>query len=403
MQIQFMQSVDFWAGVPLCWICSLLHWLRSWIAPRPASIPKKVLFIELSEMGSAIIAYSALKRARERYGDQIYFLIFDKNAESVALTGIIAEDHILKVDDSSFFNFVRSLLSQLWRIHKIGIDTVIDMELFSRCTALISFAVGAAHRVGFHRHTNEGLYRGNFFSYRVLYNPHQHMSLNFLALVLALEAPTDEYPMLKRNVREDLVPLPKIQLSELERSIVWGKLTSLAPQLTNESKIVVLNPDPGVLPLRGWGLDRYVEVATQLAKRHAEVTMVVTGLPRSKSWAEAVQNAVGRNRCVDMTGMTETVREVVVLLSFARLLLTNDSGPAHLAALTSCQIVVLFGPETPALYAPLGDQVQSIYAGLSCSPCYAASNHRRTHCTDNKCMQSIEVSEVMRAVNRAIQ
>ena len=49
---------------------------------------------------------------------------------------------------------------------------------------------------------------------------------------------------------------------------------------------------------------------------------------------------------------------------------------------------VLFGPETPKLYGSLGNSVP-IYAGLACSPCVSAANHRKTTCADNQCLKVI--------------
>ena len=72
-----------------------------------------------------------------------------------------------------------------------------------------------------------------------------------------------------------------------------------------------------------------------------------------------------------------------------------------MASLTGIRSIVLFGPETPKLYSPLGPNVTALYAHLSCSPCLAAANHRHTVCTDNKCMQAIEVGEVLQTVLRS--
>ena len=58
---------------------------------------------------------------------------------------------------------------------------------------------------------------------------------------------------------------------------------------------------------------------------------------------------------------------------------------------------MLFGPETPKLYQPLGN-ARAIYAGLACSPCVTAHNHRKTACTDNVCMRAIAVNQVYVAV-----
>jgi ADP-heptose:LPS heptosyltransferase len=78
-------------------------------------------------------------------------------------------------------------------------------------------------------------------------------------------------------------------------------------------------------------------------------------------------------------------------------MVSNDSGPAHFSAAAGLPTIVLFGPETPKLYQPLGTS-RAIYAGLACSPCVTAHNHRKTACTDNVCMRAITVDEVYAAV-----
>ena len=70
---------------------------------------------------------------------------------------------------------------------------------------------------------------------------------------------------------------------------------------------------------------------------------------------------------------------------------------AHFSAAAGLPTIVLFGPETPKLYQPLGTS-RAIYAGLACSPCVTAHNHRKTACTDNICMRAISVDEVYAAV-----
>src|SRR6202012_3321141 len=89
--------------------------------------------------------------------------------------------------------------------------------------------------------------------------------------------------------------------------------------------------------------------------------------------------------------------ELPALYAQAALMVTNDSGPAHFAAAAGLPTIVLFGPETSHLYKPLGT-ARAIYAGLACSPCVSAHNHRKTACTDNVCMQAISVDDVYTAV-----
>jgi ADP-heptose:LPS heptosyltransferase len=90
------------------------------------------------------------------------------------------------------------------------------------------------------------------------------------------------------------------------------------------------------------------------------------------------------------------------LLNLADVLVTPDSGPAHFAVLTPIKNIVLFGPETPELYAPFGPNTTCFFAGLSCSPCLSAYNHRNTSCTDPKCMKAITVNEVLDTVSASL-
>ncbi len=97
------------------------------------------------------------------------------------------------------------------------------------------------------------------------------------------------------------------------------------------------------------------------------------------------------------TGKT-TFRELLALYSIARLMVTNDSGPAHFASLLNLPTVVLFGPETPRLYGPLGSRHKDIYAHLACSPCVSVHNGKKSPCQENRCLKMITVDEVAKEI-----
>jgi ADP-heptose:LPS heptosyltransferase len=400
MNVRGMQRIDYWVGIPLCALLSVWAFVARLVPRGAARDGRRILFVELSEMGSTILAHSALVRARELAAPgELYFLIFAKNAPSVELLGVLPRDHVVTIDDRSFPVFVRSTVAALRRIRALGIDTVVDLELFSRFTALVSWLTGAATRVGFHNYTSEGLYRGALLTHRVLYNQHQHMTLNFLGLVEALEAPPGEVPLVKRDLRPLVLPPPLDRVDDEARRAVLARLREARPEIGPHMPLVVLSPDPGpAIPLRGWAVERYAALARELLVRLPAVVIVVMGLPESAPMAHAIVAAAASDRCIDFTGKTHSLRDVVALLDLGRVLVTSDGGPAHMASLTAIRCIVLFGPETPKLYAPLGPNVTSLYAHLSCSPCLAAANHRRTVCTDNRCMQAIGVPEVLDAV-----
>src|SRR5439155_10845141 len=102
---------------------------------------------------------------------------------------------------------------------------------------------------------------------------------------------------------------------------------------------------------------------------------------------------VNSPRAVSFAGRT-SIRELLTLYGLSELLVTNDSGPAHFGALTSVDVVTLFGPETPKLFGALTPRSHPLWAGIACSPCINAFNDRLSACTDNRCMQVITVEQV---------
>ncbi len=314
MDVDHIRKIDKLAGIPICAFFSVLYWIRRLLKPSLGTPiePKNILFVELSEMGSAIIAYSAINRTRELFPhSHLYFLIFKENKESVSITGAIKEENILTIDSSSFSKFVFSTLSVLKQLHKLSIDTYIDMELFSRATSIISYLSGAHNRVGFYKFHMEGLYRGNFLTHKVTYNPHQHIAYNFFNLVYSLNAPFEEYPKLKKQV-EDIPTVPNLTSSKSDKKALISKLKSINDDFTDSSKTVILNPNAGILPIRAWPLDRYVELAKRLAKLE-NVFIIVMGVGNALYDADKIYEEIP-DKMIDLTNRT-TLQELITYLT----------------------------------------------------------------------------------------
>jgi ADP-heptose:LPS heptosyltransferase len=94
------------------------------------------------------------------------------------------------------------------------------------------------------------------------------------------------------------------------------------------------------------------------------------------------------------------LRQLLVLFGLADILVTNDSGPAHFATLTTIDVVALFGPETPLLFAAPGPRSHPLTVNLACSPCVNAFNNRQSSCRDNRCMTHLPVEQVLATVCR---
>jgi ADP-heptose:LPS heptosyltransferase len=283
------------------------------------------------------------------------------------------------------------------RLWKLKLDAAIDMEFFARGSAAITFLSGAKARVGFHATFGAGPYRGDLMTHRLLYNPHLHTTAMFQVLVQALQCDPGELPTL--GFRPPSAPVAfrpfSLRLEEVET------VKAMLPQ--KEGKVVpliLLNPNASdLLPLRQWPSHRYAELAKRLLAKFPEVHIGFTGAPGEANAMEPLVRTVGSERCFCLAGKT-TLRQLMVLYTLAKTLVTNDSGPAHFASLTLINVITLFGPETPALFAARTPRNLAIWAGLSCSPCVNAYNNRQSACRNNLCMQSITVDQVFEQVCR---
>jgi len=394
-----MRRIDRIAGVPLCFLATIALKIWGCLRPnRPRPIAR-VLFIELSEMGSTILADPAMRKVRERTGAENYFVIFARNAESLAIMGTVAPSNVLTIRTSSLWELALDTVAFLRWTRRNSIDTVIDLELFSRFTGLLSGLSGADRRLGFFRFNNEGLYRGDMLTHQVAYNPHIHIAKNFIALVNALlsEAPTVPYS--KTIIDDGEITLPLRPVSPSARAAALAKIKPLVPAHdVSQFRVVLINPNAGeMLPQRRWMPNRFLHLIRRILAAYDDVVVLITGAPHERVEAEKLAAQAQSDRCVSVAGSL-ALTDLPALYSLAVFMVSNDSGPAHFAAASGLPTVVLFGPETPDLYRPLGNSIP-IYAGLACSPCVNVNNHRKSACTDNVCMSAISVEQVFTAAN----
>ena len=402
LSVDTMRRVDRWAGVPLCALATALLEIWSWLRPTPPRPVRRVLFIELSEMGSTILANPAMRKARAQLNAELYFVIFAQNAGSLDLADTISRANVYSIRNTSLWHLALDTLTFLMWTRRNKIDTVVDLELFSRFTGLLTGLSGANRRVGFYRFHNEGLYRGEMLTHRVAYNPHIHIAKNFIALIDALLSATPTVPYSKTLIGDDELTIALPPPSELAREGMLTRIKALVPKLElARFRLVLINPNAGdMLPQRRWMAERFAELIRRILDANDDILVVITGAPSEQAEAEKLASQCGSDRCIAFAGQS-ALGDLPALYALAVVMVTNDSGPAHFAAASGLPTIVLFGPETPNLYRPLGN-AKAIYAGLACSPCVSASNHRNSACDDNVCMRAISVEQVFTAVSNVL-
>ncbi len=373
MNIDTMRRIDYFVGVPLCFLLSIVS--RETKSPG-GQVPENVLFLELSEMGSTVLADPAMKKAERDFGSKLHFAIFDTNRPGLALSKSVPDENIFVIRDDSFLHLALDSLGFLLWTRRKRIDTVFDLELFSRFSALLTGLSGATNRVGFHAFHNEGLYRGNLLTHKVAYNPYMHIAKNFIALVNAAGAEKPEYPYSKTLIGDDEIDIHKVTPGTQAIEATRAGVRSVYPAFDGERhRIVLINSNASqLLPQRRWPEDRYGVLIERILSDFDDVIVLITGAPSERAEAEQLSLSVGHERCLNFAGNI-AFEELTALYSISALMVTNDSGPAHFASLTDMPVVVLFGPETPNMYKPLG-RASVVYAGIACSPCVSAANHR---------------------------
>jgi heptosyltransferase-2 len=163
-----------------------------------------------------------------------------------------------------------------------------------------------------------------------------------------------------------------------------------------------LNPGAEYGPAKRWPFERFASAAVALQKQTQCRWAIFGGAaerPLAAQIASQIAAAPGLAPALNLAGQT-TLRELMAALKSCRLLLTNDSGPMHLAAALGTPLVVLFGSTSPELTAPpVSDRAQVVRAsGIPCSPCFL-----RQCPIDFRCMKTIEPAAAVAAALRALQ
>ena len=149
--------------------------------------------------------------------------------------------------------------------------------------------------------------------------------------------------------------------------------------------LVLLCPGSVNSRAKRWPAERYADLADQLIASGATVALI--GSPGERAVSEGVCG-LARHKPVLLTGQT-SVAEVTSLMSIADLLVTNDTGPAHIGAAVGTPTIVIFGPTNPVTTKPFGPSGIIIRHPPDCAPCML-----RDCPIDHRCMTAITPAEV---------
>ena len=151
--------------------------------------------------------------------------------------------------------------------------------------------------------------------------------------------------------------------------------------------LVMVNPSSRWQSKR-WGTEKFASLCDVLSSEYGVKTVIIGG-PEDTSIAYEVKTLMKTAPII--TAGSTTIKGLVALLSKAKVLVTNDSGPMHIAAALNVPVVAIFGPTDPGRTGPYGKGHIVVRKEMPCSPCF------KKYCRDLLCMESVSVEEVKSA------
>jgi len=180
-----------------------------------------------------------------------------------------------------------------------------------------------------------------------------------------------------------------LQLACSDDELAWAR------QRLGSDNVIAINPGAAYGSAKRWLPERFAAVADELARRY-DAAIVLTGGP--------AEVEIGRDIAAAMTGpvintiATTSVRQMMALLACSRLLVTNDSGPMHVAAAFGVPIVAVFGPTDHTTTSPLAANVRIVRKATDCAPCLL-----RQCPEDHRCMTAISAADVIAAAAELLE
>lgn len=333
---------------------------------------KKILVIKLRAIGDVILATPVLDNlAAALPGAVIDFLTEPPAAPLVQHHPAVHDLIVLERNPPGW----RKQLALLRDLRRRRYDLVIDLFGNPR-SALLAFGTRAAVRVGYK-------FRVRRFAYNHLVTPRgdqvHEVEFNLDALrSLGL-------PLVTKALRVEVAAGAQEEINAW-----WHK-----QEFDRSRPVIGLNASGGWYTKR-WPLAAFAALGDRLATARAAQIILLWGNRQEREEAAAILEMM---QSPALLAPPTSLMQSAALLARLRLLVSNDSGPLHLAAAMQTPVVGIYGPTRPDLQGPWGEGHQIVrQEGLACLGCNGVACRIKTH----DCMQKLEVEQVLAAVQKCL-
>lgn len=331
-------------------------------------LPKKILVVKPSSLGDIVHSLPFLNALNNTFpAAEVHWIVSRGLEELLQNHPMIKKLWIINKDQWKNMRKIKETISEVANIlkdlKKERYDIAVDLQGLLRSGILVN-ASQATVRVGF-QEAREG--SRLFYTHKIRGGRDVHAVDRYLRLASALGCEADKVRF----------PMPLI------------KDTDKVAQVKSESGKYAVIVSGARWETKRWRSDRFGKLAYMLNMRS-----IVVGSASDAKISKEIETMSG-GKAVSMAGMTH-MGELISLIRGARCVVTNDSGPMHIAAALNVPIVAVFGPTNPVRTGPYGKNNVIVKSGLACAPCY------KRECRRIRCMEEIPVEQVYEAVKSVI-
>jgi lipopolysaccharide heptosyltransferase II len=316
--------------------------------------PFRILIRSSNWLGDSVMSVPAVRAIK--HGRPDAYVTVAAPARLAPMWKLVAEvDNIILLPPSSIFAAVRA-------IRQAGEFDVAILFPNSLRAALETWLAGVPRRVG---------YRGHHRSWLIKQIVRQRTNVG------RIEHQAEKYMRIARDAGSDV--------TELDLGVT-------VPRIDRNGAVTKVGLCPGAEygPAKRW-LPEHFAAAAAAVSAQRRVQWILFGTMSDAGVGEVIATALAEN-CVNRIGRT-SLEELIEELRACQLLLTNDTGTMHLAALLGVPTISIFGSTEPRMTAPLGAGHTILRHHVECSPCFL-----RECPIDFRCMKAVSVVEVTAAV-----
>ena len=348
---------------------------------------QRIVVCKLKGMGSIVQASALLATLRKNYPTaEIIFVSTEANKSILNFYGDQINGTVL-IQDNSIFQLIKSSISALWKLWKFRPQVYIDIEVYSNYSSLLCTLSAASNRFGYYK--SDKNYRSGLYTHLMYYNIKAPLSEIYLQMARILPI---------KEVDHELIPL--ILSNEIQSNSNL-KLREFNPKI-EPFNYSVINPNASDLRLeRRWPAEYFIQLIQEIRVLKPDMLIVLIGNKQEANYVnEIAQHFLHDNRVIDSSGKLK-LDELIAVMNNAAGIITNDTGPLHLALALRKKTVGLFGPCAPDQYGQMQTCIP-VYTNVYCSPC--VHEFINPPCAgDNQCMKRMNVSMVINAWKKLME